>query len=196
MRYFIGILPIGSILIALTIDVLLEIFHSNRYGKIVIHTSFGLIIMLNFFCQAFSYQLPIYPIRQLFTETPIPDYTSNYNNDVKTFAEITTSYYPKSTKCLLVDVINSYDWAKFEKVALVEWDYYLLYQDIRKTSNARELYELIFTQYGFDVIVMRFQPTDDKISQKFYTEEFRDMLDLKVKSNGIYIELGMFEPKL
>ncbi len=184
MRYFVGSILPGSIILGLGIDRLLTIAANPFALSILSRMAVWVVIMLNFAAQlSIRNMTDPYPLREAF----IHDYThstaSVYEKQKELFAYARLRYGDKA-KGLLVDTPSLY--LAQGPVESLSWVFPTTQQAISNAKTASELYQTVFHHLGFKYLIM---PKHSK-AVIFSSREFQRNLRVKFARN----EWQLLEP--
>jgi hypothetical protein len=155
IRYFIGIVPIGSIIIALIMDkiLLLDIVKNIKVIKYIIIAIFIITFTTNLIYQLNIITIPTpYPIIEVFTQNHTNS-SLGYCQTIKKVFDFASIKYGSNSKCLLIGSQAMY-FADFD-IETISWYHYVNQQEIFfSATNAEELYNNIFIKNKFNFIIM------------------------------------------
>jgi hypothetical protein len=189
MRYYIHILPLGSIILALTIDKLLEWNRDNKIRSSMILIVFVLVCIANFLCQlSIGNVTTPYPLREAFGR--YYEKTGDWTERRKVF-DFARVKYGEKAKGLLID-----SWGLYFADFTIEGDWISFYQNHKNiflaSRNAAEMYNNIFVKRKFDFIIMPNSPQTGNVQNPILnSSDFKGMLNKEFSA----MEYVLYSPK-
>lgn len=186
MRYYIHILPLGSVLLALIIDRLLELNRNNKIKANIILALFLIVCAVNFICQLSIENITTpYPLREALTNHY--EKTGDWPERRKVF-DFAKIKYGEKARGLLID-----SWGLYFADFAIEGDWISFYKNHRDifmaSKDAREMYDNLFIKRNFDFIIMPSSPqTGLPQNPILNSSDFRGMLnkDFSAKEYVLY----------
>lgn len=177
MRYFITILPMGSIVIAYTINMIYDRLKNVNVRYFVFIPVLAIIITANFVFQLSSVKYP-YPLSGLLTD-------KNINSEVKYWQEVKKVFdyanrnYGMNSKGFLSYSPALY-FADFN-IEVDDWYNYKLNQKLALADTASAKFNLLFKEEKFDFLILT---NDSSYSKIFNTPPNDKMLIKEITSQG------------
>jgi len=183
LRYFITILPVGSLILALIMNRILE-WNRGKVKNIIIWFLFLTIFMTNFICQLATGNVTSpYPLRDAILHTYEK---AGYWQDVKKVFDFATIKYGKESRGLLID-----SWGLYFADFNIEGSWHVFYKNMKEiieaSTNPQEMYTNIFVKRKFDFIIMPDRPENGILN----SPEFKEMLNKEFSEVG----LSLYSPK-
>ncbi len=189
MRYYIHILPLGSIIIALIIDGLLALNKNSKIKLNIILFLFLIVCVVNFVCQLSIGNITTpYPLREAMTHSYEK---AGYWHEVRKVFDFAKIKYGGKSRGLLID-----SWGLYFADFNIEGDWIAFYKNYRDlfmaSRDASEMYKYIFVNRKFDFIIMPGSPqTGNAQNRVLNSSEFKNMLNNEFSVMG-YI---LYSPK-
>lgn len=207
IRYFTACLPMGSLIIGLTISVILDFTRGSKGNNSLIKGLIAAVFLANFLCQLRIYNVAYpYPLIEAFTNNYERSNLNNYQG-VKKLFDYACLKHGKTSKCLLINSPYMY-FADFKIETLITASWYHYKDQLEILSGAKgpaDLYDRIFNKKQFDFIIMTDKiPKGDMImTDKIYKSDlsvfgspaFRNLLIREYSSGnyGLYFPLAFLD---
>lgn len=182
-RYFINILPVGSLILALIMDKILE-WNRSKIKHHIIWFLFLVIFAANFICQLATVNVTSpYPLKDTILHTYEE---SGHWYEVKKLFDFAAIKYGKNSQGLLID-----SWGLYFADFNIEGSWPVFYKNMKEiieaSTNPQEMYTYMFVKRKFDFIIMPDRPENGIL----YSTEFKEMLNKEFSVSG----LALYSPK-
>jgi hypothetical protein len=183
LRYFINILPLGGVILALIMDKMLE-WNRGKVKHIITWFLFFGIFVTNFVCQlAMANVTSPYPLKDAILHTYEK---SGHWYEVKKVFDFAAAKYGRESRGLLID-----SWGLYFADFNIEGSWHVFYKNLKEiieaSTNSKEMYMNIFVKRGFNFIIMPEKAKNDILN----SDEFKEMLNKEFSAVG----LTLYSPK-
>jgi hypothetical protein len=187
MRYGLGTLVSGSIVIGYTIDWLLSVCESNRFALSGMRTLMAILLLLNLACQfSIVHVATPYPVREAFRGDFSRSSVVGYQELRRVF-DYAAAKFGRNARGLLVDNAGLY--LAGTRIESNEWYFTENHKVLRNISDAQKLVSYLFHERKFDYVIM---PERGSSMPVFDSPEFRSFLDREFTyyGYGLYVLSG------
>ena len=154
IRYFIVLLPIGSLLIALIMGNIYNLGKKNIFYRYIINIIFCIIIFINFLCQQKIVNfIAYYPIREAITRETLTSCNLWLNLEFKKTFTYASTKFGNNSKGLVLSY-PFYYFADFNMLTNQWYNNNFAAELIKYLKSEKDLYDYIFNKEGFDFIIM------------------------------------------
>jgi hypothetical protein len=187
LRYFLVILPVGSILLGLTLTELLSVVATRRWTWTLTIFLLGVIGLMNFMAQITSRGVVYpFPLKESLTN----DYTGSgaiYRQRLKRLFDFAGIQYGKEAKGLFLGPAPELYLADFHIEGSVYFQEHLQREVFDPCRDAGALFKKIFVEKGYDFIIAPVVSGQELVD----SPAFRDLLRREFSAEGY----GLYVPK-
>lgn len=185
MRYGLGTLVCGSMVVGYTIDWVLSVCASNRIGLLVMRTVMAALLILNIACQlSILHVATPYPLREAFRGDLSRSSVVGYQELRRVF-DYAAAKFGRNARGLLVDNPGLY--LAGTRIESNEWYFTDNHKVLRTISDGRRLVSYLFHERQFDYVIM---PERGASMPVFDSAEFRVFLKCEFNHYGY----GLYVP--
>jgi Dolichyl-phosphate-mannose-protein mannosyltransferase len=189
LRYFSTCLPIGVLLLGLTLDKLLHWMKTSKVTFYALYTIFGMVLLTNLAIQwSVVHVTAPYPLKPALTRD-YSDTNMGFHQEIQELFKYTKEKYGVKARALFVTEKPLLYFNECHGETL-EWYHYKAYITmLEKPQTAEALFQAVFVDNKMDFIVMSLSEVER--FKKYYTPEFME----KLNNEFSIAEHGVFSPK-
>lgn len=180
LRYFVGPLVPGAILIGLAVNELWELVRVDRLAKTVAGAALAVVLMANVTCLLFGTErLRPYPLVETFSKqhNSVTSHIGVVQNIKKVFS-VAAAKYGKESLCLLVD--SPYLYLADQHVMWLHGICYRNWQDFQQCKNEDDAFDWIFRKQQCACIIV----TDNAPVSLLTSARFRELVQVDFSTGG------------
>ncbi len=182
IRYFVSILPVGALLLGLTVDKVIRFMGNRKILRISVAVLCALVFMINLAMQLslINFSSP-YPVKAALTGK-YEDTHLQYHLNVKKVFDFANAKFGRNTRVLLVGMTPFLYFVDGRAETLMWYHYRTRVEMLLEPRTADELYTAVFQTGQFDYLIMPAVATPD--CAKYYDPEFLSRLREEISDAG------------